>query len=55
VQSKNFYVEAKSMLEDEKNLLCTEPDGMTAMTAGLITTQTSQFATRHGQTIAQFG
>jgi hypothetical protein len=55
VQSKNFYVEAKSMLEDETNLLCTEPAGMTAMTVGLIATQTGQFTTRHGQTIAQFG
>jgi hypothetical protein len=40
VQSKNFHVEAKLMLRDEKSLLCTEPDGFTAMTSGLTTTQT---------------
>jgi hypothetical protein len=38
VQSKNFHVEAKPMLRDEKILLYTENDGLTAMPAGLTTT-----------------
>jgi hypothetical protein len=39
VQSKNFHVEAKPMLRDEKILLYTENDGRTA--------------TKHNQTTAQ--
>jgi hypothetical protein len=53
VQSKNFHVEVKLMLEDEKNLLCTKPDDLAATTAGLTATQTDQTATRSGQTAAQ--
>jgi hypothetical protein len=48
VQSKNFHVEAKSMLRDEKILLYTEPNGLTA-------TQTSQTPTKCGQTAMQAG
>jgi hypothetical protein len=48
VQSKNFHVEEKPMLGNEKILLCIEPDGLTA-------TQISQTATRRGQTIMQAG
>jgi hypothetical protein len=53
VQSKNFHVEAKSMLGDEKILIYTEPDGLTATMAGLTTTQTGQTTTRHGETTMQ--
>jgi hypothetical protein len=53
VQSKNFHVEAKSMLRDEKILIYTEPDGLTATMAGLTTTQTGQTTTRHGETTTQ--
>jgi hypothetical protein len=48
VQSKNFHVEAKSMLKGEKILLCTEPDDLTA-------TQTGQTVTKSSQTAAQAG
>jgi hypothetical protein len=38
VQSKNFHAEVIPMLKDEKILLCTVPDGLTAMTTGLTVT-----------------
>jgi ribonuclease HI len=55
VQSKNFHVEAKPMLEDERILLCTEYDAQTATTTGLTATQTGLTATRRGQNAVQAG
>jgi hypothetical protein len=42
-------------LKIKKSMLRTEPDGLTAMMVGLITTQTGQTATRRSQTAAQAG
>jgi hypothetical protein len=39
VQSKKIHIEAKPMFGCEKILLYTEPDGLTATSAGLATTQ----------------
>jgi ribonuclease HI len=45
VHNKNFHVQVKPMLEDQKILFCTEPDGMTTTTASLTATHTGQTAT----------
>jgi hypothetical protein len=55
VQSKNFHVKAKPVLEYNRIMLCTGPDGLTATTAGMTATQTGQTTTRRGQTAAQAG
>jgi ribonuclease HI len=53
VRSKNFHVEANSMLGSEAILFCIEPDGLTAMPVGLTTTQTGQTTAQDGQTATQ--
>jgi hypothetical protein len=50
IQSKNFHVEAKSMLGSEATLCYTEPGGPTAMLVGLTAAQTGQTATQASQT-----
>jgi hypothetical protein len=62
VHSKNFQVEAKPMLEDERIMLCLELDDLTATTADLTITQTGpttnrcdQTTTQASQTITQVG
>jgi hypothetical protein len=55
VQSKNFHVKAKPVLEYKRIMLRTGPDGLTATTAGMTATQTGQTTTRRGQTTAQAG
>jgi hypothetical protein len=48
VQSKIVHIEAKPMFKGEKILLYIEPDGLTAMPAGVTGTQVGQTATRRG-------
>jgi ribonuclease HI len=50
VRSKNFHVEANSMLGSEAILFCIEPDVLTAMPVGLTTAQDGQTATQASQT-----
>jgi hypothetical protein len=42
VQSKNFHVKAKPVLEDERIMLYIEPDSLTTTTTGLTATQAGQ-------------
>jgi hypothetical protein len=53
VHSKNFQVEAKPMLEDERIMLCLELDDLTATTADLTITQTGPTTNRRDQTTTQ--
>jgi hypothetical protein len=55
VQSKNFHVEAKPMLEDDKIMFCIEPAGLTTTMTGLTIIETGQTATRRDQTTALAG
>jgi hypothetical protein len=55
VQSKNFHVEAKSMLGSEEIMFYTKPSGLTTTSARLTTTQTCQTAVQADQTTTQAG